>query len=97
MLGLFITRQIFDPTHNNPNWKNRSVVLSSFVNTSQDRIRTPTPKLNLSGFHFTEIEAYVAILANAISFIIAFSKKVKKIWLKVVGARSVNLPIEKFS
>ena len=55
------------------------------------------PKLNLSGFHFTEIEAYEAMLANAISFIIAFSKKVKKIWLKVVGASSVNLPIEKFS
>jgi hypothetical protein len=40
-LALFTTRQIFDLTHYNPNWKNKSVVLSSFVNTSSDRIRMP--------------------------------------------------------
>jgi hypothetical protein len=77
MLALFTTRQIFDPTHYDPNWKNRPVVLSSFVNTSHDRIRTPTPKLNLLGFDFTEIEVDKAILANGISFTIVFSKEVK--------------------
>lgn len=34
-------------------------------------------KITLSGFHFTEIEVDKAILANGISFIIAFSKEVK--------------------
>ena len=78
ILTLFTTGQIFDPTHYTPNWEIRSVVISSFVNTSSDRIRIPVvSKLTLSGFHFAEIEVDKAILANAISFLFAFSSEVK--------------------
>lgn len=53
-------------------------------------------KITLSGFHFTEIEVDKAILANGISFIIAFSKEVKDLgkngWTEVG-----NFSMEKFS
>jgi hypothetical protein len=75
---LFTTGQIFDPNHYTPNWEIRSVVISSFVKSSSDRIRIPVvSKLTLSGFHFAEIEVDKAILANAISFVFAFSREVK--------------------
>lgn len=63
MLAQFTTRQIFDPTHYNPNWKNRSVVVSSFVNTYSDRIRIPlvSKVVTLSGFQYTEIEVDKAV------------------------------------
>jgi hypothetical protein len=78
VLTLFTTSQIFDPTHYTPNWEIRSVVVSSFVNTSSDRIRIlVVSKITLSGFDYTEIEVDKAILANGISFTIAFSKEVK--------------------
>jgi hypothetical protein len=97
ILALFTTGQTFDPTHYNPNWKNRSVVVSSFVNTSSDRIRIAVvSKLTLLGFQYTEIEVDKAILANAISFNIAFSKEVKDLaksgWTEVG-----KLSNEKFS
>jgi hypothetical protein len=58
--------------------KIRSVVVSSFVNTSSDRIRlVVVPKVTLSGSQYMEIEVDKAILANAMSLIIAFSKEVK--------------------
>ena len=41
MLALFTTKQIFDLTFYNPNWKNRSVVLSNFSPMSSDRLRIP--------------------------------------------------------
>jgi hypothetical protein len=78
ILALFTTGQTIDPTHYNPNWKNRSVVVSSFVNTSSDRIRVAlVSKLTLSGFQYAEIEVGKAILAKTISFTFAFSKEVK--------------------
>jgi hypothetical protein len=78
ILALFTTGQIFDSTHYNPNWKNRSIVVSSFVNTSSDWVRIPVvSKLTLSGFQYTEIKVDKVILANAISFTFAFSKEVK--------------------
>jgi hypothetical protein len=92
ILALFTTRQIFDLTHYNPNWKNRSVVVSSFVNTSSERIRIPlVPKLTLSGFRYAEIEVDEAILTNAISFTITFSKQVKDF------SKSGWTPVGKFS
>jgi hypothetical protein len=78
MLALFTTRQIFDLTYYNPNWKNRSVVLSSFVNKSSERISIPVvSKMTLSGFRYTEMEVDKEILINAISFTITLPKQVK--------------------
>jgi len=54
-------------------------------------------KITLSGFDYTEIEVDKAILANGISFTIAFSKEVKDLGEKMVGPRSVNFSIGKFS
>jgi hypothetical protein len=87
-LALFTTRQIFDLTHYNPNWKNKSVVLCSFVNTSSDQIRIPVvSKITLSGFDYTDIEVDKAILAKTISFVFAFSREVKDLvnsdWIEV--------------
>ena len=53
-------------------------------------------KITLSGFDYTEIEVDKAILANGISFTIAFSEEVKDLG-KMVGPRSVNFSMEKFS
>ena len=55
MLALFTTREIVDLIYYNPNWKNRSVVVSSLINTSSDQIRIPVvSKITLSDFQFTE-------------------------------------------
>ena len=78
ILALFTTRQIFDPSSYNPNWKNRSVVLSDFANTSSDRLTIPVvSKMTLSGFQYTEMEVDKKILTNAISFTIILPKQVK--------------------
>lgn len=78
MLALFTTRQVFDLTYYNPNWKNRSVVLSNFTDTSSDPLRIPVvSEFTLSGFQYTQKEVDKGILTNAISFTIALPKQVK--------------------
>ena len=78
MLALFTTRQIFDLPYYNPNWKNRSVVLSDFAIISSGRLRIPlVSKMTLSGFQYTEMEVDKEILANAISYTITLPKQVK--------------------
>jgi hypothetical protein len=78
MLASFTTRQVFDLTYYNPNWKNRSVVLSNFTNTSSDPLRIPVvSEFTLSGFQYTEKEVDKGIVTNAISFTIALPKLVK--------------------
>jgi hypothetical protein len=56
MLALLTTDQIIiDSTDYNPNWKNRSVVIFSFINTSSDRIRILlVSEVTLSGFQYTD-------------------------------------------
>lgn len=77
ILALFTTGQTFDLTRYNLIWKNRSVVVSSFLNSSSDRIRIPVVKPTLSGFQYSEIDVDRAILAKTISFTFEFSKEVK--------------------
>ncbi len=77
ILALFTTGQTFDLNQYNLIWKNRSVVVSSFLNASSDRIRIPIVKITLSGFQYTEIDVDKAIIAKAVSFIFAFPKDVK--------------------
>jgi hypothetical protein len=78
VLALFTTGKNFCLDHYNPNWKNRSVLVSNFVNMSLEQIRIPlVSKMTLSGFQYTERDVDEAIMANTISFTIAFSKKVK--------------------
>jgi hypothetical protein len=92
MLALFTTREIVDLIYHNPNWKNRSVVVSSFINTSSDQIRIPlVSKITSSDFQFTERDIDKAIMANAMSFTIAFSKKVKDL------GKSGWTPVDKLS
>jgi len=80
MLALLTTGQIiFDPTHYNSNWKSKSVVIFSFINTSSDRIRILlASKVIIIRFSVYGDRSGVdkAIRANAISFTIAFSKEV---------------------
>ncbi|HZB79685.1 MAG TPA: hypothetical protein VE264_00240 [Nitrososphaera sp.] len=77
ILALFTTGQTFDLNQYNLIWKNRSVVVSSFLNASSDRIRIPIVKITLSGFQYTEIDVDKAIIAKAVSFTFAFPKNVK--------------------
>jgi hypothetical protein len=92
MLALFTTREIADLIYYNPNWKNRSVVVSSFISTSSDQIRIPlVSKITLSDFQFTERDIDKAIMANVIPFTIAFSKKVKDL------GKSGWTPVDKLS
>jgi hypothetical protein len=50
ILALFTTRKIFCLDLYNPNWKNRSVLISRFVNISQERIRIPLLSKMTFGF-----------------------------------------------
>ncbi|HEY6756585.1 MAG TPA: hypothetical protein VI037_04265 [Nitrososphaera sp.] len=78
VLALFTTGKIFCLDLYNPNWKNRSFLIARFVNMCSERIRIPLlSKMTLSGFQYTERDMDKAIMANAISFTIAFSRKVK--------------------
>lgn len=78
MLALFTTRQIFEARHYNPNWKNRSIVLSDFDNVSSEQLRIPVvSKITLSGFNYTEKDVAKEILTNAISFTTTLPKEVK--------------------
>jgi hypothetical protein len=95
ILALFTTGQTFDLNQYNLIWKNRSVVVSSFLSASSDRIRIPIVKITLSGFQYTEIDVDKAIIAKAVSFTFAFLKDVKD--LSKSGWSNVGkLPMEKF-
>jgi hypothetical protein len=77
-VALFTTGQVLEPSHYNPNWKNRSVVLSDFENISSEQLRIPVvSKMTLSGFDYTEKDVAKEILTDPISFTIALPKQVK--------------------
>jgi len=77
IVALFTTGQTFDLTHYRLICKNRSVVVSSFLNASSDQTRIPVVKLTISGFQYTETDVDRAIVAKPISFTFEFSKEVK--------------------